>query len=133
MDLKNVRQHMANRDFIGQVSASDERWRGVYMALADDVPDLVAEVERLELQNGEYRKELESTAKWLEQQDSVGAVRVADAIRYRMVEIAGCVEKRVCGSTSNTTVKFHCELPEGHQGSHKAFSKSPPDAEMTWK
>ncbi len=47
LDLKEVTQHMANRDFIGSCPPSDERWRQVYMALADDVPGLAAEVERL--------------------------------------------------------------------------------------
>lgn len=57
MDLEKIRKHMADRDFLGIDPGEGYKDR-VYMALADDVPDLVAEVERLQLQVGELTSDL---------------------------------------------------------------------------
>jgi hypothetical protein len=45
VDLDGIRKHMAARDHYDLLNADARRL--VYMTLADDVPDLVAEVERL--------------------------------------------------------------------------------------
>jgi hypothetical protein len=58
MNLEEVQKHMTARDRISLVMDPDKKDL-IYMALADDVPDLVAEVAKLNLQLGEARKALE--------------------------------------------------------------------------
>lgn len=69
MNLDEIRKHMTARDRIALVMRPEEKDL-IYMALADDVPDLVAEIERLyKVSSDQSKHNQERVDRWVETAD----------------------------------------------------------------
>lgn len=97
MNLDEVREHMARRD-LSLLLTSEARWQA-YLTLADDVPDLVAEVTRLNQQVDELKRLISRVDAYFMEPEIQGHLLIVPS--KLAMEVRGIAEPLACGVEMN--------------------------------